>query len=264
MKKNKLVIGFTSTALALIALVASAASTLYSIDTVDPTGKKSIYTSQLPKLLGHWPLEVHSIKDPRPAFIRAIKTTGKPYFIGMVKYVTIQAPLSRVAEVCEKVEDYPKIWEDVLEVSVESRDQNKAVTVWTRKAPTFFMPKIHYRVIVTTDKSTPDRIVYKQQLLDGNSMNTSDALVVLEKIKPELTRVTVVNFFDADFGPFKGLIEGVIWKKSMENGFKDDIALRAHVEHPDWTLDQVTKESEQTLDRFPIKDVEYTDSIHFE
>ena len=73
------------------------------------------------------------------------------------------------------------------------------------------------------DRSHPGRVISRQQLIDGNSLNSSDGLVVLEK-RDNVTRLSIVTFFDPDAGPFRPLVDGVIWKRNMENSFKDDTA----------------------------------------
>lgn len=236
----------------------------YALGEVDPKCKTGFYTPKILKFLDHWPPPTLKIADKRPVLVRAIKTPSQPDVIGVIKHFSVKFPLDKVVEVSEKFEEYPKIWEDVESVQVESRDRNRTVTSWVRKSPAFFLGKIRYRLQYVTDKSVKGRVVFRQQLIDGNSVDSTDALVILEKMGAAETRITVLNFFNPNAGPFRSLVEGTIWQKSLENNFKDDIAFRARLEHPDWDLDQITKEAERLLDQFPIEKVEYTDLVQLD
>ena len=247
-----------------ISLLVSAAS-LAAVEPkahCDDIPKVTYYSQRILRFLDHWPPPTLSLRDSRPVLIRAIRTPGEPGIIGVVKHFEVKFPLARVAELTERFEDYPKIWEDVVSVTVRSREGNQTVTDWVRRAPAFFLPRIRFRMLYTTDKMKPGRVVYRQQLIEGNSVSASDALVVLEGIGENETRISVLDFFSPDMGPFRPLIEGKIWKKSMENSFKDDIAFRARLEHPDWSLDQIGHEADRELDLHPIEEVQYTDLIH--
>jgi uncharacterized membrane protein len=236
----------------------------YRLNDPYPEAKTSFYSERLLKLLEHWPPPTLLLHDARPVYVRAIKTPGFSDMVGVVKHFTVKAPLSKVVELTEKFDAYPKIWDDIVSVQVDSRDKNRTVTSWVRKAPAFFLPRIKFRTLYISDKSHPDRVVYFQRFLDGNAMKSSDGLVVMEKVTDQTTRISVITFFNPDAGAFRGLVEGKIWKKSVENAFKDDIAFAARLEHPDWSLDQVTEAAEKALDAHPIDEVEYTDLIHFE
>lgn len=238
-------------------------SKLFRLNEMAPGVKKSYYSQSILKFLEHWPPPTLALTDERPVIIRAIKTPDRPNYMGMVKHSEINVSLKKVEAITERFEDYSKIWDDILSGKVISFDRNRSVTEWVRKAPAFFLPKVHYRMLYTSDKSFPGRIVYRQQLIDGNMLNFSDSIVVLEKLAEDRTRVTVLNFFDTDFGLLRRVAESKIWKTMLQNGFKDDIAFRAKLEHPDWDVDQITKEANKALDRFPIDEVQYTELLSF-
>lgn len=242
-----------------------ASSSPYSLGDQDPIAKVGHFSAKIVKFLDHWPPPTLTITDTdREIYTRAIRTPDFPKIIGLVKHFNIQAPMARVAEATERFEEYPKIWEGVISVSVSSHDRNRTVTDWVRKRPAFFMPRLHYRLLYVVDRSRPDRIVFRQQLIDGNALNTSDGIVVLEKRGENLTRLSILNFFDPDAGPFRSLVEGVIWKKTVQNSFKDDVAFRAHVEHPDWDVDRLTEESDKAWDKTPVDPILYTDLLKIE
>jgi hypothetical protein len=88
-------------------------------------------------------------------------------------------------------------------------------------------------------------------------VKSSDSLVVLEKIKENETRITVFNFFDPDLGILHSVAEGKIWNQAMEEGYRDELNFRAKVEHPDWDLEQIEKETAKMMDQHPLKKVEY-------
>jgi uncharacterized membrane protein len=233
----------------------------YRLDEVAPNARASYYSTRILKVLDHWPPPTASLQDARPVVIRAIKTPGHPEIVGIIKHFEVMFPIEKVVELTEKFEDYPRVWKDVLSVQVTRRDHNRVETEWVRRAPAFFLSKIRFRLLYTWDKTQQGRVIYREQLIDGNSVHATDALVVLEKHGTDSTRISVLDFFDPDAGPFRGLVEGKIWKASVENSFKDDIAFRARLEHPDWSVGQISDEADRMLDRYPVGDIEYTDLI---
>lgn len=238
----------------------------YRLTDATPGVKRSYYQSRILKFLDHWPPPTLTITDnDREIYTRAIRTPGHPKIIGMVKHFNVRAPIEHLARVTERFEEYPSIWNEVVRVSVKWRDRNRTGTEWTRKAPTFFMPQIHYQLLYISDRTQPGRIVYRQQLLDGgNALESCDALVVFEARGEKLTRVSVANFFNPDAGPFRSIVEPVIWKKSYENSFKDDFAFRARAENSDWSLKQITEQAEKALETSQIHDVIYTSLLKFD
>lgn len=266
--------------------ISGGAQANYRLDEIYPSIKMSYYTSRILKFLDHWPAPILSLQDKALAqervlaqvrkeiptkknddtsvFLRAIRTPNHSQTVGMVKYFNIKVPLEKVVEVTERFEEYPKIWGDVLSVTVPLRDRNRIVTEWIRKSPAFFLSKVRYKMLYVIDRSVPDRVVYRQQLIEGNAMSASDGLVVLEKVGDGLTRASIVAFFEPNCDPFCSMVEGKIWQKSMEGSLRDDVAFRARLEHPDWKIDQITEAADQVLDRNPINQVEYTDSLHFD
>jgi uncharacterized membrane protein len=237
------------------------ASAPYALDDAGTWAKPSATSQRLLLTLKHWPPATLTLHDERPEVIRAIKTPGNEDLIGMVKHFEVNESLARVVAVNEDFDAYPKLWENVLGVKVESRDINRVVTQWTRKAPAFFLPKIHYRMISIADKSETGKVIYRNQLIDGNMIKTSDSLVVFEQLDPNRTRVSVLNFFTPDVGHFRAIAAGRIWKQSMQDAFKDDVAFRARTEHPDWSVDRISEEADQALARFPINSVQYTELL---
>lgn len=235
----------------------------YSLQDPLPGGIESYFTTRILKFLDHWPPS--TLPKNRETFLRAIKTPNKPDTIGMVKHFVVNAPFSRVVEVTDNYKDYPKMWHDVVEVTVLSSDKNRNSTAWTRRSPAIIVPRLKYKMATVSDRSRPGRVVYRQQLIDtGNSTLTSDALVVLEALRNDRTQVSVLNFFEPKLGAMKGIIGSKIWSKSMENSVKDDLAFCAHVEHPDWTPDQIQDHVEKIYDAQPLERVEYTNLVQIQ
>ena len=223
--------------------------------------KLGYYTSRLAAMLAHWPLPTQARLADHAEVVIGIRTPAESDIIGMVKHSVIDAPLARVAAVSERVEDYPAIWENVVAVKRVSTDRNRLVTEWARKAPAFFLPRIRYRTLTTIDRQTPGRIVYRHQFVEGNLIRSSDFLVVYESLPKDRTRVTVLGFFEPEMGVFRSLAEGKVWRQSLENGFKDDVAFRLRVEHPEWGVDRLTNEAERALENAPLEPLEYTEAI---
>lgn len=181
-----------------------------------------------------------------------IHTRGHPDLIGMAKGFMVRAPLERVLDIVEDYPGYSRIWSDVIRVQVISRNRGRVVTQWERKAPAFFLPHVRYRMLTTRERPKPGRVIYHHQLVDGNLVDSSDALVAYDASGPELTRVSVLNFFTPEVGPFRAIAGGKIWRQSIENAFKEDIAFRARIEHPDWTTQRLAEEADRELAGHPL------------
>jgi len=249
--------------LALLVLNTEIASANLAVNPSTPfTPKESYYSTRILKFLNSTPptsrpISTEKNQDEGPVFIRAIETPDHPHTIGMVKQSEVHASIAQIIAVTEKFEDYPKIWKDVLNTKVIASEDHKTIVAFTRKRPAFFLPEIKFQTLYTSDKSNPNKIVYHQQLINGNMVKFSDSIVIIEKITDDRSKIIVYNFFDPDLGLVNLVAESKIWKQSLEAGFKDDVAFAARLEHPDWNIDQITDESEKQLDLHPIKNVEY-------
>lgn len=190
--------------------------------------------------------------------ILEIHTQGQPDIIGMAKRFEVRAPLGRVVEVAEDYGDYPRIWKDVRRVQVISRDRNQVITRWEREAPAFFLPSIRYRMVTTRGQPRPGRVIFHHQLIDGNLVGSSDAIVLYDAVGPGRTRVSVLNFFTPEVGPFRAIANGRIWRQSVESSFKEDVAFRDRVEHPDWDANRLDREARRELELHPLDSIPST------
>jgi hypothetical protein len=230
-----------------------------------PEIKPSFYSARIMKFMENWPPPTLSLSDNgKGEIIRAIKTPQDSDTIGMVKHFELAYAFEKVIQV---LEDYPgntNIWSDIQEVSVLGREGNVLWVRWTRSRPAFFLPKVQYEMLITIDRSTPKRVVYHNQLISGNLTDSSDSLVIIEDLVSNRTRISVLNFFTPAMGAFRALVESKIWKKSMRNGYEDDLALRLRLEHPDWNVEKIHDQAEEIADHFSWDTVEYTDALRFE
>ncbi len=217
-------------------------TTLYKIEDIDPKATPSFFTPQLLRFLhfSDWP------NTP----IEAIRTPDHPHTIGMLKKTVIPVPLAAVVTLTEQFEAYPKIWEDLLESKILSRDRNRTYVEITRKRPTFFMPKINFQMVYVSDKSQAGHVVYRQQLIKGNQVKTSDSLVILDQVSDTQTSIKVVNFFDPDLGLLNSIAPSKIWSESLKAGISDDQAFRLKLEHPDWSVEQISEEAKKSTKNF--------------
>ncbi len=250
---------------ALVVLTAiGARAEPYRLGDIDPSAKAGYYTPRILRFLDNWPPPTASLRDARSVLVRGVRSRTHPDVVGIVKHFTIDKPLSEVIVAGENFAKFPAIWSDVLSVKVVSRDGNRTLTDWVRKAPAFFLPQLRYRMEIVSDHSSPDRAVYRYQFVSGPWMKSSDTVVVYEKVAENQTRVSVLLFIDPDFGVFRALVESKIWRHSLENSFKDDIAFRAHVEHPDWTSERLARLADEECRRHPFDPIEYTDLLKIE
>jgi hypothetical protein len=226
---------------------------------------RSLYSEKIHKFLDHWPpkwIPDHK-SETNPVWVRGIKTPDKNLYIGTLKQLWIQAPLEKVAAVIDLFDLYPEFFDEVKKVKVLERDGNKLTVFWERNSPAFFIPNIKYEMIYIIQKVSDHKTIYRYQLKKGNSLNFSDGLIVLEAAE-DGTKVTGIDFYDANWGLAGALASGKIWRKSIEGGYKGDIAFKMRVEHPDWSPKQIRTESERMLDRFPVEPIQYVDDLRWE
>lgn len=237
-----------------------------ALDAAIPGTKTSFYTERLPRLLKHWPPKYvpHPIPSDRPMWIRPVRTPESPNYIGVVKKFLVKAPMARVEYVIEDMEKLPELLTDVKEVRVVLRSGNKIVSQWERYSPAFFIPNTRYEMIHIFDKKTyAPRHVYRYQLREGNHLNYTDGLIVLEPDGKNTghTWITHFDFFDANFGPFRALAEGAIWGKAVEGSFRADMLVRIRMESPDLSASVIQEQVERLEEKYPIEMPEALDGI---
>jgi hypothetical protein len=245
----------------MIALGSMLAAFAARADTQPAAAIESPYSSRIMNFLKVWPSPYLREHDAGPIFLRAIKTPGRPKYVGMLKHYVVKQPLERLVAFTDRYEDYKKVWGDIVSITVVERGENHDVVEWVRPKPTFFMPEIRYRMLYTWDKSVPGRVVYRHQLVSGNALFFQDDLVVLERLDPENTRLTILNFFEPDMGPFGGLVTPVLWKSSMQGSFMDDVAFLSYWDHPDWDVRKLRAEAERMLELFPVTPIKFIDGF---
>jgi hypothetical protein len=226
-----------------------------------PAAIESYYTPRIMNFLKVWPSPYGKEYDAGPVFLRAIKTPGRPRYVGMLKHYVVGASLQQVVDFTDRIEDATRVWGDIISVTVLERGENRALVEWVRPRPTFFMPDIRYKMLYTWDKSVPGRVVYRHQLVSGNALFYQDDLVVLEETGPSRTRLTILNFFEPDMGPFGGLVTPVLWSSSMQSSYRDDVAFLSHWAHPTWTVKQLREEADRALDMFPVTPIRYLEGF---
>lgn len=234
--------------------------TLHRIDEVIPEARQSPYSTKLFKLLKNWPPKLlpRLSHYEKGEWLRGIKTPEKSLYIGHAKEILIQSPLAVVANLIEGFEAYSDFFQDLKGVRVTQRDLNLVSVFYERFSPVFFVPNIKYEQVYIVDRSNKKRIVYRYQLKVGNSLNFTDGLIVLES-EGNSTRLSGFDFFDASWGLAGMIAESRIWRESLEGTVKGDFALKFKAEHPNWTFDQITKESEQMLNHFPVEPIQYVE-----
>jgi len=246
--------------LLLLALVGTSALVLakpkvYPLDFKMPEHRASYYSQRLHRLLASWPPKYVPAKHEgeNPIWMRPIRTKGKPNYFGIVKRVSIQAPLAQIAATIENFEASPDLFTDVIQVRKTMEDGNFVTTYWEREPPVFLAPRIRYQQSYLIDKSNPVRLAYRYQLKTSDSVSFSDGLIVIEKEGENGTRLIAWDFFETDFGLLKTLAENAIWRRALEGSYKGDVTFKAHAEHPDWNRKQLQAEAERMLERFPVE-----------
>ena len=235
-----------------------------------PGAKRSVYTEKMKDILRYWPpagfgnpaaASGGSDDKANPIWFEAIRTPSDSNYIGSRKRLLIRAPLDKVKAVIDDFENYKNIFEGVIQAKITERAGSQVTTAWERDSPAFFIRNPRYEQIYVSEAVSPSRVFYRYQLKSGNSVNFVDGIMVLEST-PLGTTLSGYDFYQADWGLAKVLAEGKIWRESLEGGFRGDIALKTKVEHPDWTLKQITEECHRTLERFPIEPIRFSEGLN--
>ena len=82
----------------------------------------------------------------------------------MEQVLIVRAPLDRVATLLERFTDYPKLFPDLVSVTVARRDGSLTYTDWEQKVPLFFIPNVKYQMAYLIDSSISGRKIYRYQL----------------------------------------------------------------------------------------------------
>jgi hypothetical protein len=240
------------------------AATFYPIEDKIPGAKESYYSDKIFNVLANWPPKyIPASEGANPIWVRGIRTKDKPNYIGLVKRVLIKAPLERIAKLIEEIEKNKEIFPEIIQVKVTSQDQNRIWTAWERESPSFLIPNIKYEQAYVMDTRSPDKKIYRYQLVSGNSVNNSDGIIVIERIG-SFTRLIAWDFFDANWGLARTLAEGLIWKKALEGSFKGDASFLYKAENPEWNRSQIEDATSSLLDKFPVDPVQFLDNFSLE
>ena len=234
---------------------AASAQALYPIDS-PLGGPQSIYSKPLLKVLKSWPPKnlPELEKTAGEVKIQAFDTPDNDTYIGLEQFMIVKAPLSKVEAVLDDLENYPKIFEGLLKLTVSDRDKNRFLTHWEQNVPIPFIANEKSEMAYLVDKSRPDRKVYRYSLKSGNYQKFDDGMIVIEANGKKETRYTEFDFFDADWGIAKSFGSLKIWKDSVEGLYQSDLAVKFRSEHPEWSFKQVLDKSKDQAGDAPIKE----------
>lgn len=235
---------------------------VHPIDEVIPEGRESPYSNRLIQLLRKWPMRdiPKTLPTENPIWMKMVRTPGKATYIGCEKLMMIKAPLKNVIALMEAYEAYPEMYDGLKTVRIVERDGNKILTFWERYSPAFFVPNIKYEQVYLIEHPSEQRAIYRYQLKSSKSVNFADGFVVLDAVGNS-TRLTSIDFFDANWGLLGALALGRIWRESVENDYRGSIAFKSKAEHPEWNLEELKKESERVLTQFPVEPIQYAEQL---
>lgn len=226
----------------------------YSTQAKIPNAIPSIYSDRIAPVIKNWP-RPELPKDPKdfdPIWMRAVHNPSDEIHIGIIKRMIVNAPMARLAQVIDQLADYYSIFPSLREIRVDRVDGNLVETSWEHRAPIFFLPNAAYRQTYIIDKSNPKRFIYRYQLVQGNFIEHTDGVCIIEPIDEARSMLSGYDFFMPALGPLKIFGSGKVWKDGTEGSFKGDISIKLRAEHPDWDKDRIKTESEAMLAKFPI------------
>ena len=234
--------------------------------TIKPTNTKSMYTQKLIDVVKNWTAGsadfCKASSLPHQIYIQGIKTPGREYYVGFRKCMIVKAPLEKIMAAHDDIENYQKLYPGFKEVKVVSKTAQESVLEWEKEIPVFFVPNIKYEIYYASDKSNPERTVYRYQFKKGERLKFNDGIEVLEKKPDGTVAYSNYEFYEADYGVALGIqaasVEQV-WKESAEGGYRSNFALRFKSENPSWSFEKVNKEAEKLLEQVKERKIEYLD-----
>ena len=233
---------------------ASRAAEKFPMDT-KLDGPQGLYTEAVIRLLKNWPGEI-ALKDPDyeksgPVFINAVRTEGRSVYIGVEQRMLISAPLEQVEAVVDNIDAYSKMFPDHEDTRIISKDGNKWLTAWEQSLPVFFLPNVKFKMTYLTDKSNPDRKLYRYQLQQSKDVLFDDGVVVLER-EGAKTKFTKYDFYEPDMGLAKLFAVSKVWHDSIEGIFAADLALKLRCENPAWEYKKIKEIAEAEADKYSV------------
>jgi hypothetical protein len=186
--------------------------------------------------------------------ITCVKITNDPFYIGLAHVMKVAAPLSQVASVLDRFEDYQKLFPGFTEVSTSNMDKHTALIHWSQVTP-FFLPKIIYDTVITFE-TLPSGLRYYRQQLKAPSVTllSVDSLCVLELISNNETLYTEFDYFKTDAGIVKNIISPEsVWLPSIEGAIVSDFVVKLKSENPQWSFSTINKTAKEMAKHYPLQ-----------
>jgi hypothetical protein len=233
---------------------------------VCPECREGFYSQKLQNLMVHWPkkntpffeqrrqtlvqmapmkrLESHSsapvtlVPLGKRIMVDALRSGDDPFRVGIHQMMLIHASVAEVATALAKVEDYVRLFPDLVSTQLIEATPTSWLTEWVQAPPVFFMPKTKYRLKYVLGDREGGLKTYRYQLQSGESLTESDGFIVLEPMGA-YTFFVEVDFFNANWGIAKSLGGEQIWKHSLESTLISDLALALRVENPKMSFESI-------------------------
>ena len=247
MKKIIVALAFTA-----LASNISYAEEKFPIDT-KLDGPQGLYTDAMIKLLKTWPGEIQ-LKDPDfeksgPVFINVMHTEGRSVYVGVEQRMIINAPLEQVESVVDNIDQYYKMFPSHESTKILSKDGNMWLTSYEQSLPVFFLPNVKFKMTYITDKSSPDRKLYRFQLQQSKDVLYDDGVVVLERDGAK-TKYTKYDFYEPDLGFAKLFAVSKVWNDSIAGIFAADYSIKLKSENPTWDYNKIKDVAETAGEKF--------------
>ncbi len=220
----------------------------------------SPYTDLVKKLAVEWESKtafVDLFRDGSSVSSPTVQITGyltpaKPFYVGVLQNVIIEAPFARVRAVVDNFPGYLGIFDGLIQAKLVSEDGNLFLTEWEEHIGVPFVPNERNQVTyLISDLRSGDRI-YRYGITRSNHLKASDGIIAVEKLSLNRTRYTELDFIEPDLGAAKILGSDSIWRECIEGLLQSDLALKLAAEHPDWSAREVLEKSKSLLKLQPI------------
>ncbi|MBC7396577.1 MAG: hypothetical protein H7333_03965 [Bdellovibrionales bacterium] len=217
---------------------------------------KGQYAQDLGKLPFDKPF---SIKNPsHDSSILCLSTASDPNLIGLFHEIRIKVPVKTLIAVFEDYEHYPEIFESLRKAKVTKKE---ASTVWIdfeSAVPFFLAPNSKYSMIYRTlavfaELKSSAYKVYSFTLDQSKDLKSLDGVSIIKQIDSDTSLYQEVDFLDANWGAAKFFAPGAIWKDSVEELVRTDLAMKIRAEEPELPSKKLIKKANAELKEEDVK-----------
>ena len=200
--------------------------------------------------------KISSLLKHQETDVVCLSTSDKPFLIGMLHQVLINASIDKVISVFEDFENYSKIFKDLKRVNIiEKRGQQEFVVEYESIIPIPFVSNSIYQLhyFGKVEEKPQLQTTYRFELIKGNDLKSLDGIIVIKKIGSTETLYQELDFLDADWGIAKTFAAKSIWRDTVTSAIESDFGLKIKSENPKMESKEIIKQSRFSVESKKIQ-----------